>query len=151
MSWEIGVVIQPSALRQIHLKFFSLPAAPTRVRGPPAWTVLGQAQLGPKSTNRPWYSASSRLHSSRMASRYSRSMVRRSEGGTLWSAISSRFQPYPTPSTVRPPERWSTEAMVLARVIGSLSTGIATAVPRRIVEVTEDTAASATHGSSVRL
>ena len=93
MSSEIGVVIQPSALRQIHLKFFSLPAAPTRVSGPGLRTVLGHAQLGPKSTNSPWNSASSWVHSSRIASRYSRSIVRRRFGGTLWSAISSRFQP----------------------------------------------------------
>ena len=40
-----------------------------------------------------------------MASRYSRSMVRRRPGGTLWSANSSVFQPNPTPSETRPPER----------------------------------------------
>src|SRR5699024_11756205 len=46
MSSEIGVVIHPSALRQIHLKFFSFPAAPTRVLGPEGRAVLGHAQLG---------------------------------------------------------------------------------------------------------
>ena len=40
--------------------------------------------------------------------------------------------------------------MVLASVMGSLSTGIDTAVPRRIVEVTAATEPSATHGSRVR-
>ncbi len=82
MSSSPGVVIQPSALRAIHLKFFSLPAAPT-CTGMCACVDLGQAQLGPKFTNSPLYSASSCVHRARIASRYSRSMVRRRFGGTL--------------------------------------------------------------------
>ena len=49
---NVGVVIQPSALRAIHLKFFSLPAAPTST-GMCDCTGLGHAQLGPKLTNSP--------------------------------------------------------------------------------------------------
>ena len=41
--------------------------------------------------------------------------------------------------------------MVLASVMGSLSTGMDTAVPSRMVEVTAAAAPSATHGSRVRL
>ncbi len=52
MSKSRGVVIQPSALRAIHLKFFSVPAAPTRT-GMCDWIGLGHAQLGPKLTNSP--------------------------------------------------------------------------------------------------
>lgn len=52
MSTSRGVVIQPSALRAIHLKFFSVPAAPTST-GMCGCTGLGQAQLGPNLTNSP--------------------------------------------------------------------------------------------------
>src|SRR4029077_15669353 len=52
MSKSRGVVIQPSALRAIHLKFFSLPAAPTST-GICGWIGLGHAQLGPNLTNSP--------------------------------------------------------------------------------------------------
>lgn len=52
MSKSRGVVIHPSALRAIHRKFFSVPAAPTST-GTCAWAGLGQAQLGPNRTNSP--------------------------------------------------------------------------------------------------
>ena len=104
MSKSRGVVIQPSALRAIHLKFFSVPAAPTST-GMCDWIGFGHAQLGPNFTNSPSYDASSSVHSARMASRYSRSMVRRRPDGTLWSASSSVFQPNPTPTLTRPPDR----------------------------------------------
>ena len=52
MSKSRGVVIQPSADFAIHLKFFSVPAAPTST-GMCACTGLGHAQLGPKLTNSP--------------------------------------------------------------------------------------------------
>ncbi len=52
MSKSRGVVIQPSADLAIHLKFFSVPAAPTST-GMWAWIGLGQAQLGPNLTNSP--------------------------------------------------------------------------------------------------
>ena len=60
------------------------------------------------------------------------------------------FQPKPTPMVTRPPERWSSVAIVLASVIGSDSTGSATAVASRIREVTAAAVASETHGSRVR-
>lgn len=68
--------------------------------------------------------------------------------GAWWSASSSVFHPNPAPMVTRPPERWSIVAMVFARVIGSNSTGSATEVPRRIVDVTAAAVARATHGSS---
>ena len=113
-------------------------------------TGFGKAHDGPKDTNSPSYAASSSVHSARIASTYSLSTVRRFPAGTWWSASSSVFQPKPAPIVTRPPERWSRVAMVLARVIGSDSTGSATAVPSRIVDVTAAAVASATHGSSVR-
>ena len=61
------------------------------------------------------------------------------------------FQPKPAPIVTRPPERWSRVAIVLASVIGSDSTGSATAVDRPIREVTAAAVASDTHGSSVRV
>ena len=82
---------------------------------------------------------------------YSRSMVRRRPGGTLWSASSSVFQPNPTPRLTRPPERWSRVAIDLASVIGSCSTGSATAVDSRTRDVTAHAAPNDTHGSRVRM
>jgi Asp-tRNA(Asn)/Glu-tRNA(Gln) amidotransferase A subunit family amidase len=82
---------------------------------------------------------------------YSRRTVRRRSAGTPWSASSSVFHPKPAPSVTRPPERWSTVAIVFARVIGSDSTGSATAVASRMREVTLAAVASDTHGSRVRV
>ena len=42
-------------------------------------------------------------------------------GSVPWLAISSRFQPAPTPNSTRPPDRWSTLATSLAVTIGSRS------------------------------
>ncbi len=42
-------------------------------------------------------------------------------GSVPWLAISSRFQPAPTPNSTRPPERWSMLATSLAVMIGSRS------------------------------
>ena len=60
---------------------------------------------------------------------------------------SSRTRPR---ASTRPPDRWSSEAMVLASVMGSCSAGSATAVPSLITEVTAAAMLSDTHGSSVR-
>src|SRR5258708_3169692 len=57
------------------------------------------------------------------------------------------FQPKPTPSVTRPPDRWSSEAMVLASAIGSCWLGSATAVPSLMAEVTAAAMLSETHGS----
>ena len=76
--------------------------------------------------------------------------MRRFAAGTWWSSSSSVFQPNPAPIVTRPPERWSRVAIVFASVIGSDSTGSATAVDSRIREVTAAAVASETHGSSVR-
>ena len=78
------------------------------------------------------------------------STVRRLAAGTWWSVSSSVFQPKPAPMVTRPPERWSSVAIVLASVIGSDSTGRQTAVERPIRSVTAAQVASDTHGSSVR-
>lgn len=88
---------------------------------------FGHAHDGPNFTNSPSNSASSCVHSARIASMYSRNIVRRRPGGTLWSASSSVFQPNPTPRLTRPLDRWSRVAIDLASVMGSCSTGSATA------------------------
>lgn len=82
---------------------------------------------------------------------YSRSMVRRRPGGTLWSASSSVFQPNPTPRLTRPPDEMTEVAIVFARLIGSCSTGSATAVDSRTREVTAQAVPRLTQGSRVRM
>jgi hypothetical protein len=66
------------------------------------------------------------------------------------AAASSAFQPYPAPSTNRPPEIRSSVAIALAVTIGSRWAGRATPVPSLIRSVTAAAAASATNGSGVR-
>ena len=127
MSCSIGVVIQPSAVSAIQRKVFGPPPAPM-TSGMWDCTGLGHAQDGPNDTNSPSYDASSWVHSARIASTYSRRTVRRFPAGTWWSVSSSVFQPKPAPIVTRPPDRWSRVAMALASVIGSDSTGSATAV-----------------------
>ncbi len=61
------------------------------------------------------------------------------------------FQPKPAPIATRPPERWSRVAICLARVIGSDSTGSATAVDSRIRAVTAAAVAREIQGSRVRV
>ena len=60
------------------------------------------------------------------------------------------FQPKPAPISTRPPERWSRVAICFASVIGSDSTGSATAVDSLIFVVTAAAVASEIHGSRVR-
>ena len=61
------------------------------------------------------------------------------------------FQPKPAPMVTRPPERWSRVAIAFASVIGSDSTGSATAVDRPMRVVTAAAVASEIHGSRVRV
>ena len=150
MSCSTGVVIQPSAFSAIQRNVFGPPPAPM-ISGMCGCTGFGQAQDGPKETNSPSYDASSWVHSARIASTYSRRTVRRLPAGTWWSVSSSVFQPKPAPMVTRPPDRWSRVAIDLASVIGSDSTGSATAVDSRIREVTVAAVASETHGSRVRM
>ena len=63
MLSSVGVVIHPSAERTIHANDLSVPRAPKRIGTRGCWTGFGQAQLGPKLTNSPWYDAVSWLHS----------------------------------------------------------------------------------------
>src|SRR6478609_216555 len=149
MSDWVGVVIQPSALAEIQAKVFGPPPAPM-ISG--MWFAgLGNAHDGPNDTNSPSYDASSCVHSTRIASTYSLSTVRRLAAGTWWSASSSVFQPKPAPISTRPPERWSRVEICLANVIGSDSTGSATAVDSLIRDVTWAAVASEIHGSRVRV
>ena len=64
-----------------------------------------------------------------------------------WSAISSRFQPAPTPNSKRPPERTSSDATSLAVWIGSRWITRHTPVPIRSRLVAAAEAISATKGS----
>ena len=80
----------------------------------------------------------------RTRSRISRMRVR---GSVPWLAISSRFQPAPTPNSKRPPERWSRLATSLAVMIGSRSVTRQMPLPTRSDEVAASEVASATNRS----
>ena len=73
----------------------------------------------------------------------------RVRGSVPWLAISSRFQPAPTPNSKRPPDRWSTLATSLAVMIGSRSTTRQMPLPTRRCEVAAAAAVSATNRSYV--
>ena len=79
-------------------------------------------------------------------SRIRRARVR---GSTPWLAISSRFQPSPTPSSNRPSLIRARLATALASTIGSCWQTSDTAVPSPIRSVTAAIAASATNGSKL--
>ena len=113
------------------------------------WTGFGHDQIGSKSTNSPWNSASSWVQISFMARMRSRMSEKRRFGSVPWLRISSRFQPPPTPNSKRPPDRKSSEATSLAVVIGSRSTTRQMPVPSRSFVVACATVASATNGSCV--
>jgi hypothetical protein len=81
------------------------------------------------------------------ASTRSRRILKRFFGSVPWSRSSSRFQPAPTPNSIRPPESRSTEATAFAVVIGSRSTSRQIALPILIRSVAEAIVASATKGS----
>jgi hypothetical protein len=98
----------------------------------------------------PWYSAVFSLQIAFIASMRSRSSVPRRSGSVVpWFAISSRFQPLPTPNSARPFDNTSSDATSLAVWIGSRWITSATPVPSLILLVTLAAAASATNGSSV--
>ncbi len=71
----------------------SVAPPPTRVRTRGRWTGLGHDQVGPKSTNSPWNSASSHDQIASMAARCSATMARRRGKSTPWSSASARFHP----------------------------------------------------------
>ena len=80
---------------------------------------MGQVIIGPNLTNSPVYSGLVFVQIARMASMRSRITLLRLLKSVPWSAISSAFQPAPTPKRNRPFEIWSTEATDLAVWIGS--------------------------------
>ena len=86
-----------------------------------------------------------------MASTRSRIRPNRLVASVPWLAISSTFQPAPTPNRNRPPERWSTDAASLAVMMGSRSTTRQMPVPTLSSVVTMAAAVQATNGSSVWL
>ena len=146
MSCSPGVVIQPSACRAIQASVLRAAARAddqrhVRLGG------LGEGPAGAELSRTLRRRPPPRcVQSARIASMYSRSTVRRLPAGTPWSASSSVFQPNPAPTVTRPPDRWSSVAIVFASVIGSDSTGRATAVPSLIRDVTAAAVASETHG-----
>ena len=95
----------------------------------------------------PAYEASSSVQIAFIASTRSRRIEKRRRGSVPWFAISSRFQPAPTPNRKRPPESTSSEATSLAVTIGSRSITRQTPVPTLIRSVAAAAMASATNGS----
>ncbi len=57
-------------------------------------------------------------HSARITAMYSSSRLPRSPNGTFNAVNSSASQPAPTPSTMRPPDRWSSVANSFAVITG---------------------------------
>ena len=102
------------------------------------------------STNSPWYSASSSVHISFIASIRSRVTFQRSAKRTPSGSISSASQPAPMPNRKRPPEIMSRLAICLARAIGSCSVTRQMPVPSLSSLVAPAAAASATNGSWMR-
>ena len=74
-------------------KSFGPAAPPIRTGGRGCWSGFGHCQLGAKSTNSPWNSATSFDQSACMASMHSRTRARRRFVSMPWFSISSTFQP----------------------------------------------------------
>src|SRR4029077_7642846 len=108
---------------------------------------LGQAIIGPNLTYSPEYSGLLLVQIARMASMRSRITLLRFLTPVPWLAISSAFQPAPTPKMNRPFEIWSTEATDLAVWIGSRCGTRQTTVAIFRGVVTAATAPSTTNGS----
>ena len=143
--------IHPSAYSAIAANSRGPAPPPTSVRTRGCCTGLGHENDGGSDTCTPWNSASSCDHSACMHRTFSRATARRTSKSTPWSAASSRFQPYPMPSTKRPPDRRSRVAICLARTMGSCWATSVTPVPSRMRSVTAAAAASDTKGSRLRL
>ena len=126
------MVIQPSAFAAIHANVFGPPPAPM-ISG--MWPAgLGKAQDGPNDTNSPSYDASSWVHSARIASTYSlqdRASLGRGDvvvGELVGVPAEAGADLDPAPGEVVEGRD------LLASVIGSDSTGSATAVESLIRE-----------------
>ena len=72
---------------------------------------------------------------------------KRRAGSVPWLRISSRFQPAPTPNSIRPPESRSTLATAFAVTIGSRWITRQIPVPIRSRSVAAAAAVRATNGS----
>ena len=70
-----------------------------------------------------------------MASMRSHMIETRYRGSAPWLAISSRFQPAPTPTTTLPSDSWSRVEICLATTIGSWSGSTSVPIPSVIVRV----------------
>ena len=82
-----------------------------------------------------------------IASIRSRASLWRVAKAVPWLAISSWFQPLPTPNRKRPPETWSSDATDFAVWIGSRCTTRQMPVPTSSVFVAHAAAVSVTKGS----
>ncbi len=91
--------IQPSQYSTMWRNVTGPPAPPMMIGGCGSLTGFGQLHDGGKLTYSPSNEASSCVHSSRIASTFSRATERRRLGSTPWCSISSSFQPTPMPSS----------------------------------------------------
>lgn len=141
--------IQPSPHSAMSANSFGPPIPPSSTGG--IRTGFGHEKLGAIRTCSPAKAATSDDHSAFIARTCSRATKRRLAKSSPWLSASSSFQPKPTPSTKRPPERRSSVATALAVTIGSRCATSAMPVPISSLVVTTAAAVSATNGSSVRL
>src|SRR4029079_8204585 len=91
---------------------------PTSTGGCGFCTGFGHVIIGPNLTYSPEYSGFDLVQIARMASMRSRMTLLRFLKSVPWLAISSAFQPAPTPKMNRPFEIWSTDATDFAVWIG---------------------------------
>ena len=111
--------IQPSALGHGGESTASVAPPPISVRTRGCWTRLGPRPGRAEVDELAVELGLSSDQMASMAARCSRTMSCRRPKSTPWSSASARFQPKPTPSVTRPPERWSSVATCLASTIGS--------------------------------
>ncbi len=127
------------------------PASPPRMIGGRAAARASATPNWVRScTCSPSKEASSFVHSCFIASRFSRRIARRSVQAVPCWAISSLFQPYPTPNRNRPFDKASRLATSLAVSMGSRCATRQMPVANLSVVVTAAHAPNATNGSNVR-
>ena len=118
------------------------------IGGPGDCSGFGRLTASVKSTCRPWNDESSVAQISRSAARCSSAMRPRSANGTPRAAYSSASQPTPTPSSKRPPLKWSRVLTSRAHSSGWRNGSRATAVPTRSVVVCSASAWHVRSGSN---
>ncbi|CAG7657262.1 hypothetical protein SBRY_80233 [Actinacidiphila bryophytorum] len=127
-------------------------APPSQIGGPPGRKGRVAGSTSSKCSTWPWKEKGpSAVHSRRHSATVSSSRVKRFSQGVPAIAYTGRpkrpGKPAPTPSTSRPPDSRSTEAMVCAACTGVRSAGSSAPVPSVTRSVTAASAASTVSAS----